>query len=444
VVFLANAYRPVRGEVAGAPQVPAAEARRLAGELLAVEGSLLFDVTELVVFPTAERAYLAWRVRLAPASFPIGDWEVLVDAVTGEVLRVADRALYGSQSGHVWLPDPLSSATADYGDPGYTDDNDDDTAQLTAEIVSQPLLDLTQLLGGDWTLVGPWADCRELESPAIACPTEADGVFDYGSRSDDRFEPVNVYQAIDAYMRHINVTLGIALTPYQYAGGVRYDPHGLSGADNSHYVSSTGIVAFGDGGVDDAEDDDVVIHELGHGIHDWITDGGLSQVQGLSEGVGDYVAASYSRWFAGQWGPADPQYNWVFSWDGHNPFWPGRRTDWNDFNLYTTSLGGLHQTGQFWASCNIDVNEAIGSDEADRAMLTGLAMTTSSTNQAAAAQAVITAAETLGYPPGTISTMVEIFNTNTGSAGCNYGVESEIFSDGFESGDTGGGWVEGS
>ena len=32
---------------------------------------------------------------------------------------------------------------------------------------------------------------------------------------------------------------------------------------------------FGQGGVDDAEDMDVILHELGHGLHDWITNGNL-------------------------------------------------------------------------------------------------------------------------------------------------------------------------
>ena len=50
------------------------------------------------------------------------------------------------------------------------------------------------------------------------------------------------------------------------------------------------MINFGEGGVDDAEDADVILHELGHGIHDWITNGSLSQVDGLSEGMADYWA----------------------------------------------------------------------------------------------------------------------------------------------------------
>ncbi len=119
-------------------------------------------------------------------------------------------------------------------------------------------------------------------------------------------------------MRYLNDTLGVAADPYQYAGGVQFDPRGQTAKTTPPTFRRQGRLHFGEGGVDDAEDADVVIHELGHGIHDWVTGGGLSQKQGLSEGVGDYYAVSYSRAYAGQWEPSDPQYHWVFSWDGHN------------------------------------------------------------------------------------------------------------------------------
>src|SRR5690606_28354314 len=120
-----------------------------------------------------------------------------------------------------------------------------------------------------------------------------------------------------------NETLGVPVDPTQYAGGVQYDPRGFNGADNSSYSSGTGRLRFGEGGVDDGEDPDVVIHELGHGVHDWLGIGSLSQIEGLSEGSGDYLAVSWMRSFD-LWAPTDPQYNWVFGWDGHNPFWGGR------------------------------------------------------------------------------------------------------------------------
>lgn len=439
-IHVASDVRPLLGTFEATPAIAAAAARQTALGHLGIAGALTFDRSELVVFPGADRARLAWWVSLVPYGAPHGDWHVLIDASTGELLRAENVAFDFDGTGKSYLPDPLSSAGQTYGAAGYVDGSDATTPQLLAEIFSVSLPDLT-FNGSVYSLTGPYADCRELESPAVACPTDADGDFSDQAldRTDDDFEPQLVYHHIDAFMRYINVTLGIPVTPYQYVGGVRFDAHGLSNADNSHYVGSTGILAFGDGGVDDSEDTDVVIHELGHGLHDWLTSGGLSQTQGLSEGLGDYFGISYSRTFVGQWAPADPQYNWMFSWDGHNPFWSGRLTNWNDNHLYPTNLvGQIHTDGQFWASCNIDIGEAIGYDLADAAVIEGISMTSGSTNQAAAAQAVIDAAEALGYSGPTIQAMVDVYNSNSGAAGCNYGVTANvgIFIDGFEAGNS--------
>lgn len=56
---------------------------------------------------------------------------------------------------------------------------------------------------------------------------------------------------------------------------------------------------------------------FGKALHDFLTLGGLSQVEGLSEGFGDYVAMSYSR-SLNLWSKSEDEYDWVFPWDGHN------------------------------------------------------------------------------------------------------------------------------
>ena len=196
-------------------------------------------------------------------------------------------------------------------------------------------------------------------------------------------------------MRYMNTTLGVTVHPTAYPGGVQYDPHGFNGADNSHYLSGPEQLAFGEGGVDDDEDADVIVHELGHGIHDWVTNNGLSQEEGLSEGLGDYFAASYSRSF-GHWPPGSQQYNWVFSWDGHNPFWSGRITNYGAH--YPDGLTGqIHTDGQIISTSLMRIWDGIGRQQTDRVVLVGLGMTNSGTNQEDAAQAMMQAAFDLGY-----------------------------------------------
>jgi hypothetical protein len=209
-------------------------------------------------------------------------------------------------------------------------------------------------------------------------------------------------------MRHINLTLGLNILPYQYATGVRFDPSGLNNADNSHYISGSGRLAFGEGGVDDAEDADVIIHELGHGLHDWVTSGGLSQVNGLSEGSGDYIAGSYSR-ALGYWNSGQAPYYWTFNWDGHNSAWNGRILNYTA--IYPTGLvNAIHTDGQIWATANMKIWDDIGRNRSDKIFWSGLDLTNSSSSQNDAANAVYTASSSLGY---TYTERLSIYNRYT-------------------------------
>ena len=299
-------------------------------------------------------------------------------------------------TGNVFNPDPLAPPNAVYGTGGYTDASDANSTDLTAQVQNKTLLDIT-LTGSTYSLVGPWAEIKDTEAPNYGLFTQASSAFNF-LRADNAFEAVNCYYILDNRMRYLNSTLGVIIRPYHYTTGVRFDPSGLSGADNSHYSGGSGELAFGEGGVDDAEDADVIVHEMGHGIHDWITSGGLSQVNGLSEGTGDYWAASYKR-SLGYW-PASASssnaYNWVFGWDGHNPFWGGRSVAYS--NVYPGGLvGQIHTDGQIWATSNMHIYDDIGAQKADKAFWLGLDVTNSSTNQSDAANAVYTAAINLGY-----------------------------------------------
>lgn len=410
VTFVMNGTKPVALKDV-TPAVAQADARARVLAHLRPEGALQLDRQDLVVYHAQGASRLAWRFRMVPTASPTGDWESLVDAKTGELFRVQDHSCYRAAeqplvpvngTATVFAPDPLSSAPGVplYGTTGYVDGNDADTPQLTAELEPVTLLDI-DLTGGLHTLRGPFAEIVDTEAPFNGLFPQASSSFN-STRFPDVFESANTYYHIDRFMRYINTPsgsggLGLTVMPNQYSGGVRFDPQGLSGQDNSHYTPGTGVVAFGEGGVDDDEDADVIIHELGHGLHDWVTASpGVSQVNGLSEGTGDYFAQSYSRAY-GNVPSANPAWHWVFSWDGHNPFWGGRTTNWP--NLYPGGLTGqIHTDGQIWATCLMRIWNQLGAVKTDRVVLAGLALTTSSTNQDDAAQALMQAAFDLGYP----------------------------------------------
>lgn len=418
VVFVMNGYKEGYGTKLQPDlvriHVSQQEADEMARNYLGITGSLNFEKIETIVYYNKGQFWLAQKVNLVPAEELYGDWEVLVDAQSGEIFRVEDKAFYFrgrgdnpelvNGSGWVFDPDPITHARTTYGTTGFIDNNDADSDSLTAHIEERTLLDIT-FDGSNYLLKGPWAEIRDFEGPNTGLHTSPTTDFHY-TRSNDSFEAANTYYHIDHSMRHINETLGFTLTPYQYTGGVRFDPHGLNGADNSHYLSSTGSVAFGDGGVDDAEDLSVIIHELGHGIHDWITNGGLSQVDGLSEGCGDYWAVSQIR-SSGYWTPGDPAYNWVFIWDGHNPFWPGRITNYTAH--YPEGLTGvIHTDGQMWSSSLMSIYDLIGRSATDSDFLEGLSMTNGGSSQQDAAMAFMQADQLL-YGGANLSSIIPVF-----------------------------------
>ena len=299
--------------------------------------------------------------------------------------------------------DPLTATTSAYGGQ-YVDGNDATNATLDAArtMVNLPEIDVT---GGQYRLKSSKVEIAELDAPNKGLFIQNSSDFSF-NRQQDGFEAVNIFYHVDKSMRYINNDLGITLAPTQNGGVIRFDPHGANGNDNSFYTGGT--LVFGEGCVDDGEDADVILHELGHGLHDWITNGGLSQVNGLSEGCGDYWANSYKR-SLGQWNTSDAAYNYVFGWDGHNACWNGRTTIYGA--QYPGGLvgGGPHTDGQIWASVMMEIWEIVGREKTDKAFLEGLGMTNSGTNQQNAAIAVRQAAIDIGTAGGFTCADIQAF-----------------------------------
>lgn len=419
VTYVDNLYDPTVKDINTIPTITKNQAFNIANKNIKASGRLNFSSNELFIYNELELTELVYKITI-DSELPIGSWEVLVNAQNGNVIKAEDKAFYNKHSennhkkvpvngtGNVFLSDPLSAAGVSYGG-NYSDNSDASNAQLNAAMASVTLLDIDET-AGVFTLKGPYAEVTDFEAPFNGLFTQNTSTFNF-NRNDAAFEAVNAYYLIDKSMRYINVTLGISLNPYQYTGGVRFDPHGLGGADNSYYSGGTGSLAFGEGCVDDAEDADVVIHELGHGIHDWLTGGNSSSSEGLGEGSGDYWGQSYSR-SLNQWTAADPEYQWFFNWDGHNFCWSGRVTNYNA--TYPGGLSGsIHTSGQIWATSLMRIYDQIGRAKTDKAFLEGLAMTGGSSGQQDAAIAVRQAAIDMSYSCVDIAVFTDEF-TATG------------------------------
>ena len=112
------------------------------------------------------------------------------------------------------------------------------------------------------------------------------------SRADpqSRFEAVNVYYAITEAQKKIQALGFTDVNNRAIDFTVNIDPQ-----DNSNYNSLTKALTFGAGGVDDAEDSEVVLHEYGHSIQDDQVPGfGSGDEQGaMGEGFGDFFAGMF-------------------------------------------------------------------------------------------------------------------------------------------------------
>src|SRR5205085_3071437 len=138
------------------------------------------------------------------------------------------------------------------------------------------------------TINGPFATVVDTQEPFTSHPTTA---FDF-DRSQPEFEDVNAYFQIDRTQRYLQ-SLGYIGARRLVDYSIPIDAHAANGTDNSYFIEGNppgrGTLYFGDGGTDDAEDSDVMLHEFMHAIHNWIAPGALSggsssQSAALAEG----------------------------------------------------------------------------------------------------------------------------------------------------------------
>src|SRR6185503_15337129 len=122
-------------------------------------------------------------------------------------------------------------------------------------------------------------------------PHSATNQFSY-TRNNDFFEQVMAYYSITETQKYIH-NLGFTNVNNE-AQDIKTT--GLTD-DNSFYDPSADRITFGTGGVDDAEDAEVIWHEYGHAIQDAQVPGfGSSELAGsIGEGFGDYWATTMAE-----------------------------------------------------------------------------------------------------------------------------------------------------
>ncbi|MDE2833389.1 MAG: T9SS type A sorting domain-containing protein, partial [Bacteroidota bacterium] len=318
-----------------------AQARSVAGTAVTT-GQADIHSAKLFMYPEPDPR-LIWSVDVSPAE-ALGSWRVLVDARTGELIRIFDQLKYHHTThksahgtatdttgrGLIWDPDPLSMAGVAYGG-FYRDNRDANHDVLAQQLVEVDLEEIT--LGADslYRLEGPYVAIRETPGlytpPALADPDSF--LF---QRDDNHFEAVMAYYHLHASQLYIQ-SLDIGRPVMKKVVDVR-----VSGIDNdnSWYDVRKNRLTFGSGGVDDGEDAEVILHEYGHAVLHSGTPVNISdkhEGSAYHEGFSDYWALSYTRDLIERGVIPPRDWRQVFDWDagirsdGRGRFWPGRYID---------------------------------------------------------------------------------------------------------------------
>jgi hypothetical protein len=275
--------------------VGAVVARAAALDRLAVTRTVRPATVDRVMTTRGDRLVDTYRVWVVSATSAVAG-RVDVDAATGHVLEVVKDESHIDGTAKVFNPNPIQSTgnTAlrepgvDVGLVAVQPDTDLDSAELTAARVSMPLrgLDETALTTG--RLSGPWVNILGMGG-YVSAGSEVPS-FDL-TRSDPRFEGLMAYAHIDAYQRYLQ---GLGLTNVNNESQDVVTTR-VEGYDNSFYQPGNDIMLFGAGGVDDAEDAEVVLHEYGHAVQDAQVKGWGSTAEGgaMGEGFGDFQSGNY-------------------------------------------------------------------------------------------------------------------------------------------------------
>ena len=266
--------------------------------------------------------------------------------------------------GSVFVPNPVQSL----GNESLTDQKDADAAVPAAayDDVTLTNLDGSGFLKGDYAAV-----VSETGNPAFS----ATNTFRY-TRHQDEFEQVMAYYWVTQAQRYIH-SLGFGESRRPIDNRPQAVRINQFGQDNSFATDHPkDELRFGKGGVDDAEDAEVILHEYGHAIHfaqNFVF--GSEQAGAISEGFGDYWAVTVADVVSKSLGvPEREPLPCVADWDSisYTSTVPHclRRVDTN-LHFPADLNGEVHHDGQIWSRALWDIRQALGNVKADTIILQG-------------------------------------------------------------------------
>ncbi len=213
-------------------------------------------------------------------------------------------------------------------------------------------------LDGSGYLRGTWANVQSATGTPAFSTTNT---FIY-TRHADQFEQVMGYFWVNQAQEYLQ-SLGFGSTLpgiVHESFTVKIDQYG---GDNSYQTDKPYRIRLGKGGVDDAEDGEVIVHEYGHAVH-------ASQVPGygasldagsIGESFGDYLSVTVGLAAAKQYGwPVRADQACVADWDAtsYTSTVPHclRRLD-TDLTV-ADRKGEVHYDGMIWSRALWDIRQA--------------------------------------------------------------------------------------
>lgn len=354
-------------------------------------GDLPLPSTKLVIYAETGTPTLAWEVIVRT---PGPTWQLFVHAQTGKVLAPAkDLNRYAKGTGQVFLVNAIVA----------THNNDLRDQEDAAHAVPQSAYHLEPLedLNDSGFLDGLYASSSATKRRVFSKGHSF--IFD---RSSNGFSETMGYYYLDYAQRYIQ-SLGFTnVNNRQQVFSVdRYKK------DNSFYQSSTKNITYGTGGVDDAEDAEVIWHEYGHSILDNQVSGyGTSlEADSIGEGFGDYLAGTLGAQLSGGF-----QDVCIAEWDAtsYSSTVPPCLRRLDGTKQYPNSIvGEVHDDGEIWSAALWQIRGAITAAKADRVILQHHFLLTIDTSFNQAANALVTAAIHLGYSRAEVKAIRTILQT---------------------------------
>jgi Zn-dependent metalloprotease len=330
-----------------------AKARALEAVAPAKEDSVEVAHTELCFYKHNGVPTLSWKVIVKITPPPQAttrrpaEWKMYIDAETGAILEKRDLLRFVEGKGRIFDPNPVVSLN-------------DTSLKDNSAIPDKAYIDVVLLdLKKTGFIEGPYVTTRTTKNRI----KKANRDFRF-KRKDRAFKEVMVYFHIDRLQRYLQ-ELGfknVLNRPIAVNIDGQRD-------DNSHYSPSDKDLTFGTGGIDDAEDAEIILHEYGHAIQDDQLPGfGASDEGGaMGEGFGDFLAASF-------FSDAKPKNmkptvgNWdATAYSGDEPPYL-RRLDSN--KKYPKDIKGeVHDDGEIWSACLWELRAALGRNTTEKLVI---------------------------------------------------------------------------